>query len=159
MTTPENTALDIELTTSLIKAIDSPIRIKILLLLAERNHVVHEIVDKLGYSQPLISQNLRTLKSLRLVAKVRRGRESLYSLPRTDIIDAIYALGKIAVNTLPAEPEKSASPKKEKKPRKDTPSAEAQSSADTEPSPQRPTYLSSAIPFEEFEKRRDKERD
>ena len=37
MTTPENTALDIELTTSLIKAIDSPIRIKILLLLAERN--------------------------------------------------------------------------------------------------------------------------
>ncbi|WJY68537.1 ArsR/SmtB family transcription factor [Corynebacterium auris] len=71
---------DVEHAARVANAMDSPLRLQILLLLATGEHVVHELVSELGKSQPLISQHLRVLKRADLVTSVRRGREVLYSL-------------------------------------------------------------------------------
>ncbi len=41
---------------------------------------VHELVDALGVTQPLISQHLRVLKAAGVVRGDRRGREVVYRL-------------------------------------------------------------------------------
>ena len=50
---------ELELVAELLGALDSHLRLRILLLLHDGDHVVHELVTKLGKSQPLISQHLR----------------------------------------------------------------------------------------------------
>ncbi|MDK8306174.1 metalloregulator ArsR/SmtB family transcription factor [Corynebacterium imitans] len=164
MYSPDHPAPNLDLTAGLISALDSRTRIEILLLLAERNHVVREIVEKLGRSQPSISQHLKVLKSLRLVAAYRRGREIIYSLPRMEIIDVIYALGKVAEDTLPDPSEERKRAKKSRKPKKAQRTQKAQQTrASQQPhderkhepptnAPPRPVYVSSAIPLEEYEK-------
>lgn len=64
----------------IISALDSRLRIQIVLLLAERERFVHEIVEVTRKSQPLISQHLRVLKTANLVDSERRGREVVYRL-------------------------------------------------------------------------------
>ena len=41
---------------------------------------VHELVEKLGAPQPLVSQHLRVLRGAGVVRGARRGREIAYSL-------------------------------------------------------------------------------
>jgi len=50
-------------------------RLAIVTELAEQPRFVHELVDRLGMSQPLVSQHLRVLRGARLVGVERRGRE------------------------------------------------------------------------------------
>lgn len=87
---------DIELTAELLSALDSPLRLQILLLLNSGDHVVHEMVNELGKSQPLISQHLRVLKGTGLVRPRRVGREVIYSLAQPAIIDVILELAVLA---------------------------------------------------------------
>jgi ArsR family transcriptional regulator, zinc-responsive transcriptional repressor len=64
----------------LLKVLAAPARLAIVTELAEQARFVHELVDRLGMSQPLVSQHLRVLRGARLVAVERRGREAVYSL-------------------------------------------------------------------------------
>ncbi|WP_423785889.1 ArsR/SmtB family transcription factor [Hoyosella altamirensis] len=64
----------------LLRALAAPVRIAIVLQLRESERCVHELVDALGVTQPLISQHLRVLKSAGVVHGERAGREVLYSL-------------------------------------------------------------------------------
>ncbi|EEI17092.1 transcriptional regulator, ArsR family [Corynebacterium lipophiloflavum DSM 44291] len=80
-----------------MSALDSPLRLQILLLLHTSPHVVHQIVSKLEKSQPLISQHLRVLKKSGLVDATRAGREVVYSLAEPAIIDIIFQLADLAV--------------------------------------------------------------
>ncbi len=64
----------------LLKALCAPARLAIVVELAERPRYVHELVERLGMSQPLVSQHLRVLRAARLVGVERRGREAVYSL-------------------------------------------------------------------------------
>src|SRR5260370_20531694 len=64
----------------LLKVLAAPARLAIVTELAEQPRFVHELVDRLGMSQPLISQHLRVLRGARLVGVERRGREAVYSL-------------------------------------------------------------------------------
>ena len=41
---------------------------------------MHELVDALGVTQPLVSQHLRTLREAKVIAGSRRGREVEYRL-------------------------------------------------------------------------------
>lgn len=79
----------------LFSALDSPLRLRILILLADRGHFVHELVDKLEKSQPLISQHLRVLKSAGLVRSERSGREVIYSLSSPKSIRLINTAAKL----------------------------------------------------------------
>ncbi|AKK03626.1 ArsR/SmtB family transcription factor [Corynebacterium epidermidicanis] len=87
----------------LMRALDSKVRMRILHLLQERTRCVHELVELLDSSQPLVSQHLRVLKNAGLVDADRRGREMYYSLSRTDVIpilDAAIALMQANTKTL-----------------------------------------------------------
>jgi len=64
----------------LLRALAAPVRIAIVLQLREASLCVHDLVDALGVTQPLISQHLRVLKAAGVVEGTRRGREVVYSL-------------------------------------------------------------------------------
>jgi ArsR family transcriptional regulator len=64
----------------LLRALSAPVRIAIVLQLREGGRCVHELVDALGVTQPLISQHLRVLKSAGVVDGERHGREVVYRL-------------------------------------------------------------------------------
>ncbi|MGL4306388.1 MAG: ArsR/SmtB family transcription factor [Mycobacteriaceae bacterium] len=64
----------------LLRALAAPVRIAIVLQLQESGRCVHELVEALGVTQPLISQHLRILKAAGVVRGERSGREVLYRL-------------------------------------------------------------------------------
>src|SRR5205085_8126338 len=64
----------------LLRALSAPVRLAIVDLLADGPRCVHELVDALGASQPLVSQHLKTLRGAGLVVTRRRGREMVYRL-------------------------------------------------------------------------------
>ena len=92
---PELTDEDVDRTAALVKVLDSKTRLEILLLLAEEEKVVHQLVTELEKSQPLISQHLRVLRSAGLVSSSRKGREVLYALDQPDIIGIIHELASL----------------------------------------------------------------
>jgi ArsR family transcriptional regulator len=64
----------------LLRALAAPVRIAIVLQLRVAERCVHELVDALSVTQPLISQHLRVLKSVGIVYGERHGREVVYRL-------------------------------------------------------------------------------
>src|ERR1044072_7458943 len=64
----------------LLRALAAPVRIAIVLQLRESPRCVHELVDALGVTNPLVSHHLPILKSAGLVHGERSGREDLYEL-------------------------------------------------------------------------------
>lgn len=79
----------------IIAALDSPLRLRIIELLADEEHPVHELVAKLGQSQPLVSQHLRVLKMAGLINGHRTGRKVTYSLVDHEILEIIGSLKKL----------------------------------------------------------------
>lgn len=65
---------------ALLRALASPVRMRLVLSLARGPRCVHELVDELSLPQPLVSQHLRVLRISRLVRAERAGREIVYSL-------------------------------------------------------------------------------
>ena len=64
----------------LLRVLSAPARLAIVVELAEQPRHVHELVQLLEMSQPLVSQHLRVLRSARVVGVERQGREAVYSL-------------------------------------------------------------------------------
>lgn len=64
----------------LLRALAAPVRIAIVLQLRDGDRCVHDLVDALDVTQPLISQHLRVLKTAGVVQGQRRGREVAYRL-------------------------------------------------------------------------------
>ncbi|MEV4757898.1 metalloregulator ArsR/SmtB family transcription factor [Micromonospora sp. NPDC049559] len=64
----------------LLRALSAPIRVAIVTELAAGERCVHELVEKLGAPQPLVSQHLRVLRGAGIVRGSRRGREIAYAL-------------------------------------------------------------------------------
>lgn len=67
-------------TGDLLRALAAPVRISIVLALRDGDQCVHQLVDRLHVTQPLVSQHLRVLKSAGVVHGERHGREITYSL-------------------------------------------------------------------------------
>lgn len=83
-------------TADVVGALDSPLRLQILLLLNTKPHVVHELVTELEKSQPLVSQHLRVLKNAGLVDATRTGREVAYSLAMPGIINIVESIAALS---------------------------------------------------------------
>jgi ArsR family transcriptional regulator, zinc-responsive transcriptional repressor len=64
----------------LLRALASPVRLGIVCELADGARRVHQLVDALGVSQPLVSQHLRVLRFSRIVTARRDAREIEYTL-------------------------------------------------------------------------------
>ena len=72
-------------TVELFKALASPVRLFVVAHLAGGSKCVHELSDALRadgreVSQPLLSQHLKVLRDVGLVATTRRGTEITYEL-------------------------------------------------------------------------------
>ena len=99
---------DLDAASALLRALASPHRLAIVRELDGRARCVHELVEALGVSQPLVSQHLRVLRASDLVSPERRGREIAYALADhhvTHIVeDAISHVGEGAAHAqeLPA---------------------------------------------------------
>jgi DNA-binding transcriptional ArsR family regulator len=65
-------------TTDAFNAVAEPRRRQILDLLADGEHSVNELVDRLGIIQPLVSKHLRVLREVGLVEVRDDGRQRLY---------------------------------------------------------------------------------
>ncbi len=79
----------------LLKALANPVRLGIILELAEHGErCVHELVDALEVTQPLMSQHLRVLRESNLIGGRRAGKEIRYSIVDEHVIhivrDAIH---------------------------------------------------------------------
>lgn len=64
----------------LLRALGAPHRLAIVIELADSSLCVHELVDRLGISQSLVSQHLRVLRTAGLAVGTRRGKETAYAL-------------------------------------------------------------------------------
>ena len=71
---------DVRAACDVLKAVASPVRLALILQLAHAPQCVHELVEQVPASQPVVSQHLRVLRGMRLVQSDRRGREVVYSL-------------------------------------------------------------------------------
>ena len=111
----ELTNHDLDRAAALVKVLDSKTRLEILLLLADKEMVVHQLVDELQKSQPLISQHLRVLRASGLVSSSRNGREALYALDQPNVIGIIHDLANL--ETLDAAKDELASLRKRKRQR------------------------------------------
>jgi DNA-binding transcriptional ArsR family regulator len=69
-----------EAAAELLRALSSPIRVAIVAELGDGERCVHDLVEKLGAPQPLVSQHLRVLRGAGVVRGARRGREIAYTL-------------------------------------------------------------------------------
>lgn len=77
---PDRRPVAYEQAADLLRALAAPVRLALVDLLADAPRCVHELVDALGISQPLVSQHLQKLRAAQLVATERRGREVVYRL-------------------------------------------------------------------------------
>jgi DNA-binding transcriptional ArsR family regulator len=75
----------LEAASDLLKALASPVRLGIVCELSQGGKYVHELVDTRGVSQPLVSQHLRVLPNIRIVAARRQAREIQYGLTNDQI--------------------------------------------------------------------------
>ena len=64
----------------LLRVLSAPVRLAIITRLAGGPAPVHELTEVTGQSQPLVSQHLRILRSVRLIQVTARGRERVYQL-------------------------------------------------------------------------------
>jgi DNA-binding transcriptional ArsR family regulator len=75
----------------LFRTLGHPARIRILELLSEREHAVHELLDEIGIEPSNLSQQLAVLRRVGLVAQRRTGGEVVYSLNVPEVRDLLVA--------------------------------------------------------------------
>jgi ArsR family transcriptional regulator, zinc-responsive transcriptional repressor len=97
----------------LLKALAAPVRLALVAELAAGPRCVHELVERLGVSQPLTSQHLRVLRGAGLVTAGRRGREVEYALADEHVAHVVRDLLEHAAEPVPASPHRPDPPHEE----------------------------------------------
>lgn len=70
----------LEAAAEVFKGYGNPMRIRIIDALQNKKLRVMELSELLGYSQPIISQQLKILRGVGIVHKIREGRNNCYAL-------------------------------------------------------------------------------
>ena len=83
------------------RTLGHPARIRILELLCERDHAVHELRDQIVIEPSNLSQQLAVLRRTGLVASHRRDGEVVYSVGAPEVRDLLLAARRI-ITTLAA---------------------------------------------------------
>jgi ArsR family transcriptional regulator, virulence genes transcriptional regulator len=89
-----------EIQTSLLRALASPHRLRIIQLLGERPHEVNELVRALGLGQATVSQHLASMRAVGLVEATRDGRSVRYRLTDPEIVEACELMRAVLVRRL-----------------------------------------------------------
>ncbi len=74
------------------KGFGNPIRLRIIDALQNNSLRVMELSEELNYPQPIISQQLKILKSVGVVAKVREGNSFCYKLSNSVYADIVKCI-------------------------------------------------------------------
>ena len=77
------------------KTLGHPARIRILELLAERDHAVHELLEQIAIEPSNLSQQLAVLRRTSMVVSDRRNGEVVYSISVPEVRDLLLAARKI----------------------------------------------------------------
>ena len=93
-----NISTDVVHLADVIRLIGQPVRIQILLILANNSACVCHIEAVTGIRQAAISQQLTILRKAGLVQAAREGRNIFYSLSHPDIIQSIYKVASVFKN-------------------------------------------------------------
>jgi ArsR family transcriptional regulator len=95
------------------KTLGHPARIRILELLCERDHAVHELLEQIAIEPSNLSQQLAVLRRTSMVVSYRRAGEVFYSISVPEVRDLLLAArqvlsGLVAVKggELSTEPER-----------------------------------------------------
>lgn len=77
------------------KTLGHPARIRILELLSERDHAVHELLEEISIEPSNLSQQLAVLRRASLVVPTRQGGEVIYSISAPEVRDLLLAARRI----------------------------------------------------------------
>jgi ArsR family transcriptional regulator len=77
------------------KTLGHPARIRILELLSERDHAVHELLEQIAIEPSNLSQQLAVLRRTSLVDFHRNGGEVVYSVSVPEVRDLLLAARSI----------------------------------------------------------------
>ncbi len=77
------------------KTLGHPARIRILELLSERDHAVHELLEAIDIEPSNLSQQLAVLRRTSLVVSHRHGGEVVYSVSVPEVRDLLLAARSI----------------------------------------------------------------
>lgn len=87
------------------RTLGHPARIRILELLCERDHAVHELLEEIDVEASNLSQQLGVLRRTSLVVSRREGGEVVYSISVPEVRDLLLAARKILSGLLAAQAE------------------------------------------------------
>jgi DNA-binding transcriptional ArsR family regulator len=82
------------------RTLGHPARIRILELLAERDHAVHELLEQIDIEPSNLSAQLAVLRRAGLVAPTRAGHEVVYSISIPEVRDLLLAARRILLGIL-----------------------------------------------------------
>ena len=82
------------------RTLGHPARIRILELLAERDHAVHELLEHIDIEPSNLSQQLAVLRRAGLVTQRRAGHEVVYAVSVAEVRDLLLAARRILVGIL-----------------------------------------------------------
>ncbi len=77
------------------RTLGHPARIRILELLSERDHAVHELLENIAITPSNLSQQLAVLRRASMVVSHREGGEVVYSVSVPEVRDLLVAARKI----------------------------------------------------------------
>ncbi|WGX97196.1 metalloregulator ArsR/SmtB family transcription factor [Nocardioides sp. L-11A] len=79
------------------RTLGHPARIRILELLAERDHAVHELLEQIAIEPSNLSQQLAVLRRTSLVVSRREGTAVVYSISVPEVRDLLLSARRILV--------------------------------------------------------------
>ena len=82
------------------RTLGHPARIRVLELLSERDHAVHELLAQIEIEPSNLSQQLAVLRRAGLVAQLRVGGEVRYAISVPEVRDLLVAARSILVELL-----------------------------------------------------------
>jgi DNA-binding transcriptional ArsR family regulator len=78
-----------------LRTLGHPARIRILELLSERDHAVHELLEQIAIEPSNLSQQLAVLRRTALVASRRKDGAVVYSISVPEVRDLLLAARRI----------------------------------------------------------------
>jgi ArsR family transcriptional regulator len=87
----------------LFRTLGHPVRIRILELLSERDHAVHELLDEIAVEPSSLSQQLAVLRRASMVVSRREGSEVLYSVSAPQVREFLLAARTLLSGILAAQ--------------------------------------------------------
>jgi DNA-binding transcriptional ArsR family regulator len=93
----ENTIADdlIEQVSGLLKALSTPIRLRIICELCNEEKSVSELIDIVGVRQTLVSQQLAVLRDQRIISSRKQGTRVIYRIADKNVALIINSLCQI----------------------------------------------------------------